>query len=114
LWHRIEERTNELMNELDIYHVTNILRSFTHALNDRMWGKDKTYTNLEPIVLKNINNISERDLSHIMYAYSIRNAGNPDIYKAFETKLATFNMSNDYPTLYNVVFYMLFRENNNE
>jgi hypothetical protein len=92
LWYRIEERTNELIKDLDIYNVTNILRSFTHALNDRMWGKDKTYINLEQIVLKNMNNISERDLSHLMYAYSIRNAGNPEIYKAFDEKLATFNM----------------------
>lgn len=102
------------MKDLDIYNVINILRSFTHALNDRMWGKDKTYINLEPIVLKNLSKISERDLSHLMYAYSVRKAGNPELYKAFDSRLGELKLENDYPTLSNVIFYLLFRENANE
>jgi hypothetical protein len=52
-----------------------------------MSGKDKTYFNMEPIVLKNLDKISDRDLTHLMYSYGARGVGNPDLHKAFEKKL---------------------------
>ena len=53
-----------------------------------MFGRDKTFYNMEPTILKNIDKISDRDLSHLMYAYSVRNVGNPELHKAFEKKLS--------------------------
>jgi hypothetical protein len=52
-----------------------------------MNGKDKTYYAFEPKVLKNIDSIPDRELSHLMYAYSVRGLGNPELHKAFEKKL---------------------------
>ena len=49
-----------------------------------------------------------------MYAYSVRGAGNPEIYKAFDKRLDQVAESLDYPSLFNVIYYMLFRENGNE
>lgn len=49
-----------------------------------MTGKDKTFYNLEPIVIKSLKDGEPRDISHVMYSYAIRNAGNPGLYKAFD------------------------------
>ena len=79
-----------------------------------MCGDDKTYFNLEPIVLKNLEKANDRDATHLMYAYSVRNVGNPDLYKAFEKKLSKIADRLDYPSLFNAIYFMLFRESANE
>jgi hypothetical protein len=79
-----------------------------------MNGKDKTFFNLEPVVLKNLDKASDRDATHLMYAYGVRNAGNPELHKAFEKKLLQIADRLDYPSLFNAIYYMLFRENANE
>jgi hypothetical protein len=114
IWWRIEDQANSKISELDIYHVTNILRSFSHSQENKMCGKDKTFYNMEPIILKNIDKIGDRDLTHLMYAYSVRNVGNPELHKAFEKKLGQIAERLDYPSLFNVIYYMLFRENPNK
>ena len=44
-----------------------------------------------------------------MYAYSVRNAGNPELYTAFEKSLMDMKTSDlDYPTLFNALYFMLF------
>jgi len=58
--------------------------------------------------------MSPRDLTHVMYAYSVRNAGNPELYVAFEKRIESVVSQLDYPGLHNLVYYMLFRENANE
>jgi len=46
-----------------------------------------------------------------MYAYAVRNAGNPELYTAFENKLADMKTSDlDYPTLFNAIYFMLFTQ----
>ena len=49
-----------------------------------------------------------------MYAFGIRNVGNPDLHKAFEKKLETSSENLDYPSLHNALYYMMFRENPNK
>ena len=118
LWWRVEDHINEhLLAKLDTYHVTNILRSMTHCQDNRMVGKDKTFYNMEPTVVKGFKNIGDRDLSHLMYCYGNRNAGNPELHALFEKKLTTDHCEYirrlDYASLFNVVYYLLFRENTN-
>ena len=45
-----------------------------------MNGLDKTYFALEPIVLANIDQVSDRDLTHLMYSYGVRGVGNPELH----------------------------------
>jgi hypothetical protein len=52
-----------------------------------MAGSDKLFIHLEPLILKQLDKFSIRDLSHVMYAYSIREVGNPEFYKAMNTRL---------------------------
>lgn len=75
-----------------------------------MNGEDKTFYNLEPIILKNIDSISDRDLTHLMYAYGIRAAGNPELFAAFDKKLEEIAGRLDYPSLHNATYYLMFRE----
>jgi hypothetical protein len=49
-----------------------------------------------------------------MYSYSVRNVGNPELYKAFEKRLGEVADRLDYPSLFNAIYFMLFRENSNE
>jgi hypothetical protein len=65
-------------------------------------------------VLENLKKFSARDLTHVMYAYAVRGAGNPELHTAFETQINSVIESLDYPALHNLVYYMLFRENKNE
>lgn len=79
-----------------------------------MNGLGKTYYTLEPIVLKNMDSISDRDLSHLMYSYGVRAVGNPELHKAFEKRLEEIAGRLDYPSLFNAIYYLLFREVKNE
>ena len=115
IWWRIENRTNELCEEgkLDSYHVINILRAFSRSQGNRMCGQDKTFYRLEHIIEKDLDNISDRDVTHLMYAYSVRNVGNPNLHAAFEKRLELMADKLDYPGMFNAVYYLLFRENAN-
>jgi len=76
-----------------------------------MCAHDKTFINLEQIVLKGLSEASGRDSSQLMYSYAVRNAGNPELYSAFENKLAEMKTSDlDYPTLFNAIYFMLFTQ----
>jgi hypothetical protein len=113
IWWRIESRTNELASkgELTFYHATNILRAFSRSQQNRMCAHDKTFINLEKIVLDGLSEANGRDASQLMYSYAVRNAGNPELYSAFETKLANMKTSDlDYPTLFNAIYFMLFTQ----
>ena len=94
--------------------MTNILRAFSRAQNNHMVGQDKTFFNLEPLVKKLLPKFSPRDLTHVMYAFSVRAAGNPDLYTAFENRIEPLVEHLDYPSLHNLIYYMMFRENANE
>lgn len=120
IWWRIENRVHELAEvdgALDHYNISTILRSFSRAQENKMAGSNKLFVHLEPLIIKGINDYSARDLSHVCYAYSVRNAGNPEIYKAIDKKLMQFASDKevlDYPTLANLNYYMMFRENTNK
>ena len=117
MWWRIENRTNELAEEkkLDFYNVNNLLRAFSRGQNNKMAGNDKTFYHLEPVVMDSVDTAHMRDLSHIMYSYSVRSAGNPDLYQKFDSRMQSEDFSDaDYPTLFNLSFYSLFRESKDE
>lgn len=80
-----------------------------------MMGSKKLFVNLEPNVEKLVPSMNAREFSHISFAYSNRTAGNPELYKAFDKKVAEVLESPlDYPTLANIIFYLMFRENTDE
>lgn len=93
IWWRIENRVHELAEEkgaLDMYHITNILRAFSKSQENKTAGSEKLFVHLEPHIINGIDELSARDLSHIAYAYSVRNSGNPELYKAFLARLNHF------------------------
>ena len=65
--------------------------------------------------MKGLHAANERDVSHVMYSYGARNAGNPELHKAFEKWLMDVDPKKlDHPSLFNILYYMLFRESTNE
>ena len=60
--------------------------------------------------MANIESMPDRDLTHLMYAYSVRNVGNPELYAALEKRLGQIADRLDYPSMFNVIYFMLFRE----
>ena len=115
IYRRIEKRALALNAEgkLDVNNCTNILRAFSHGQANRMAGSDKTYFALESTILKGLDKLSDRDVTHLMYAYSVRAVGNPELHKAFEKRLGAMVETLDYPSMFNVVYYLLFTENQN-
>lgn len=116
IWWRVETRAQELASEnrLDGYQLTNLLRSFAHAQNNRTVGSDQLYTAFEPTVLAELSSLSDRDATHVMFAYGVRGLGNPDLHKAFCERLVQCAGQLDYPSAFNAVYYLLFREETDE
>ena len=116
IWWRIERRTNQLAHEgqLDGYHASNILRSFSRGHHNKMVGQEKMFVNLEPTILKTMDSMSDRDVTHVMYAYGVRKAGNPKLHEAFEKRLTAMARQLDYPGLFNATYYLMFTDNKNE
>jgi len=79
-----------------------------------MCGRDKTFFTFESTVLKGLDSLSDRDATHLMYAYGVRNVGNPELHKAFEKKLDAIAHQLDYPSLFNAFYYLLFTESANK
>lgn len=44
----------------------------------------------------------------------MRNVGNPELHKAFEAKIDKIVDNLDYPSLFNVIYYLIFRDNGNK
>lgn len=113
---RIERRTNQLAHEgkLDAYNASTILRAFSRSQKNRMCGQDHTFTALEQIVLANLQSLSDRDVTHAAYAFGVRGLGNPELHKALEKRLEEVADRLDYPSMFNAMYYLLFRESKNE
>jgi len=63
-----------------------------------------------------MNNFNSRDLSHVMYGYSIRDVGNPELYKAIDKRVEDLLDQGevfDYPTCHNMLYYLMFKDNVN-
>lgn len=64
-----------------------------------------------------MQSLTPRDLSQIAYAYSSRNLGNPELHQAFEKRLLQYTDSKeyfDYPTMHNLIYYLIFKDNTNK
>lgn len=81
-----------------------------------MTGSKKLFVNLEPVVLAHLNTMTPRELSHTIHAYSIRSAGNPELYKAFDARIVELQKTDifDYASLSNLIYYLMFTDNTNE
>jgi len=108
LW-RIEARTQELASGMKAETATEILRSFSHMQENKMYGHKKTFTMLEKSLLN--SKLTHRQLTQSMYAYSVRNFGNPELHDMFLKELSEQVEQMDYPSLSNAVYYLLFRGN---
>ena len=51
---------------------------------NRSAGSKKLYFNLEDQVIKSLESAKPNELSNMLYSYSIRNMGNPEVYKVFD------------------------------
>lgn len=49
-----------------------------------------------------------------MYAYSVRDAGNPEFHKALLEHITPLIPSLDYPSLHNLIYTLIFHNNTNE
>lgn len=118
---RVETRVNELVaskdskEQLKSHHIVNVLRSFAHSKNNLTFGKDQTYYNLEAALLRckgGLDGLNDRDFSHVAYAFGVRAVGNPDFLKLIDARIEKIGSTGeaDYPTLFNLMYYMLFRE----
>mmetsp|Transcript_8571 Transcript_8571/g.14460 ORF Transcript_8571/g.14460 Transcript_8571/m.14460 type:complete len:306 (+) Transcript_8571:891-1808(+) len=117
IWWRIENRVHELLEQegaLDIYNLTNIVRSFSRSQDNIMAGSDKLLVHMEPLIMANMDKIESQDLPHLLYGYSVRKAGNPELYEAFNKRLHAMIDEGemwDYQFLFNLNYYLMFSDN---
>ena len=52
-----------------------------------MCGRDKTFFAFESTLLMGLDSLSDREVTHLMYAYGVRKVGNPELHKAFVKRL---------------------------
>lgn len=121
IWWRVENRVSQLAieggsNAYDKYLLSEILRAFSRSQDNQMTGSKKLFVNLEPVVLAHLNTMTPRELSHTIHAYSIRSAGNPELYKAFDARIVELQKTDifDYASLSNLIYYLMFTDNTNE
>lgn len=79
-----------------------------------MAGNDKTFYKLEPLVLKNIDKLSDRDATTLMFSYAARGCGNPELHKAFKKKIGKCAGNLDYISTANVLNYLMLRDDKDE
>lgn len=111
---RVEKRALDLIDNLDEFHLTNIVRSFTRMKGHKCFGKDSTFIALEQKIMKKFDNFDFKSLSYIMHAYGMREQGNPDFHKKLTDKIKTHSELMDYQVLGNVVYYLMFKDNKDE
>jgi len=68
------------VNKFDNYQFSTICWTFLWAFRGRSYGKDKHMIQLEPHVLKWMNDFTIKELSNIMCWYAIREMGNPELH----------------------------------
>jgi hypothetical protein len=79
-----------------------------------MVARDKTFVHLEPYIQKRLPDMTARELSHVMYAYSVRSAGNPEFHSALLKHMEPLVTRLDYPGLHNLIYSLMFRSNTDE
>jgi hypothetical protein len=117
---RIERNLLKIKNSnpesVDPFALHGVLRSFSKMKAGKMSGSDKFYDEMEQIVLYHLENYkySFQQFSDILYAYSVRASGSEKLYKVFDKKLnEDIEKANNYHTLHNIVWHLLFTENKN-
>lgn len=111
---RTEYKAIDEKDNLDEYNLTQIIRSWTRSRKLRCYGMDKTFVQLEPQIIKKINNFDMHSLSHIMHAYGLREQGNPELHKKFMQRLKSCDETLNYQTLSNIIYYLMFTDNTDE
>lgn len=96
--------------KLDTYQIATIFRAMHGMFNTQSFGKEETWLKLEPLIMEKINDFSTREISHIMHAYSFREAGNPDLHEAFVKRLHSEDKVHDFAALTNILYYMMFTD----
>lgn len=108
---RVEKKALDEIDNLDEFHLTNIVRAFTRTRGVKHFGKDSTFVALEQKIMKKFDNFDFKSLSYIMHAYGIREQGNPDFHAKFLAKIKSLDELMDYQVLSNVVYYLMFTDN---
>jgi len=79
-----------------------------------MVAQEKTFVHLEPFIEKVLPEMPARDLTHVMYAYGVRGAGNPKFHEALVKAIKPKAIDLDYPSLHNLIYYLMFQGNTDE
>ena len=83
---RFELKALDEKENLDSYHLTQMIKSFTNNNYMVGYGTDKLYDELETQVIKKWSEFDMKSLSHIIYSYAFREQGTPHFHeKALET-----------------------------
>jgi hypothetical protein len=100
-------------DSINPFTIHGTIRAFSKMKEGKMCGSDKFFDEMESIVINHIESskYSFQEFSDILYAYSVRGSGSEKLNKLFEKKLTEdIDKANNYHTLHNIVWYLLFKE----
>ena len=112
-----EIEINIILNResIDGYHLVQFMRSMTKGCKNRGWGSDKTFRLLESSAIKLLNcgleEVSDRDALHLVFAYAVRGQGSDELYHAFYHRLQQRIEQFDYITLSYTAYVLMFKDN---
>nr|AAZ94900.1 unknown [Moneuplotes crassus] len=111
---RIENKTIDELDNLDDYHISQIIRSFTKSKYCSGYGSDETFNKLEENIITMIDKFDMKSLSHIIETYGYREQGSPHLHKKFLERVSKNEEALDHYTVANLLYYLMYTDNTDE
>ncbi len=97
--------------KLEPYVVASVMKSFSKMKDNVVCGSDKFFLEMEPYVLKNLNNFTHDEFLNIVYSYYVRDQTSKLFEEAVIKKIKNdIHQYNSYSMLYTLTYYLLFTE----
>ncbi len=111
---RIEKKLIDEKENLDAYQLSQIIKSFGKGKYNAGFGHDKTYSDLEPFVIKNIEEFDMKSLSNVIETYGNREQGSPHLHEKFIKRIKENKEQLDHYTIANLLYYLMYTDNTDE
>jgi len=108
--HRIEKQIVLLKDKLTHNELADVIWGFAHVNNGALWGRDKTFEELEPIFMKKAKLMNHWQVSRCAYTFAARRHNSENLFKYLDKRLHEELPNMKYASLHNVAYYLLMRE----
>eukprot|EP00826_Nyctotherus_ovalis_P055165 TRINITY_DN7310_c0_g1_i7.p1 TRINITY_DN7310_c0_g1~~TRINITY_DN7310_c0_g1_i7.p1 ORF type:complete len:755 (+),score=208.02 TRINITY_DN7310_c0_g1_i7:73-2337(+) len=112
--HRIEKQIVLLKDKLTHNDLADVIWTFAHANNGALWGRDKTFEQLEPLFMSKADQLNHWQVSRCAYTFAARKHNSEPLFQYLDQRLQKELCNMHYGSLHNVAYYLLMREVSDE